>query len=453
LLEARVLPWERVMILDLSDQKSLILKMHGARANVMLRVEGQIVELFANDREEDWEYVAEAGPYTDPGELDLSLEKDADLRAVQRSLQQVSRIFDKQFARWVQQEMQAGQSLPEALEASIRAAQKPLFFLHREQRKVRFYLFEPVDKEDAISVEGIVPALQLFLASHFQYDNYWRSYQQVKKEVLKPCEKYEKVYASYSESIHKLEHERSPEELGHILMANLHQLKTGQKVAELDDLYGEGKVKIKLKEKLSPVDNAANYYDKHKQRKGKLKYLKSQLDDIRQKLEEARENKKAFDALPEPEALPFGKKGFDTASLREYRKELRHLAREKKEEEGSKTPFRTFRYGEYDIFIGRNARNNDLLSFKFANKEDLWLHAKDVTGSHVIVRQRPGQNVPASVLEYAAGLAAYYSKRRNDSLVPVQYTPRKYIRKRKGDPPGLVVVEREEVIMAEPVKG
>ena len=71
----------------------------------------------------------------------------------------------------------------------------------------------------------------------------------------------------------------------------------------------------------------------------------------------------------------------------------------------------------------------------------------------MIIRQKPGQNIPEMVLEYAAGLAAYYSKRRQDDLVPVLYTPRKYVRKRKGDPPGMVVVAREEVIMAEPVKG
>ena len=104
----------------------------------------------------------------------------------------------------------------------------------------------------------------------------------------------------------------------------------------------------------------------------------------------------------------------------------------------------------FDIFVGKGGKNNDELSFKFASKEDLWLHVKDVPGSHVIIRHRAGKTIPITVLEYAAGLAAFYSKKKNDTLVPVQYTPRKYIRKRKGDPAGLVVVDREEVIMIEP---
>jgi len=175
-------------------------------------------------------------------------------------------------------------------------------------------------------------------------------------------------------------------------------------------------------------------------------------EDIEEKMLEAEDEWEAFNELPSPEDLPFISHGFNTQQLRELKKVLKRLAKEQQDEEDKKSPFRTFSKASYDIFVGKSAKNNDLLSFKFANKEDLWLHAKDVSGSHVIIRQKPGQNIPEMVLEYAAGLAAYYSKRRMDGLVPVTYTPRKYIRKRKGDPPGMVVVEREDVIMAEPVK-
>ena len=80
------------------------------------------------------------------------------------------------------------------------------------------------------------------------------------------------------------------------------------------------------------------------------------------------------------------------------------------------------------------------------------MHARDVSGSHVIVRNPSKETIPSPVLERAAELAAYYSKRRSDTLCPVIHTPRKYIRKPKGLAPGAVKVDKERVIMVVPKK-
>ena len=79
-----------------------------------------------------------------------------------------------------------------------------------------------------------------------------------------------------------------------------------------------------------------------------------------------------------------------------------------------------------------------------------WLHAKDVSGSHVIIKEIAGKSFPKPVIEKAAEMAAFHSKKRNESLCPVIYTPRKFVRKRKGDAPGAVVLEKEQVILVEP---
>ena len=113
-------------------------------------------------------------------------------------------------------------------------------------------------------------------------------------------------------------------------------------------------------------------------------------------------------------------------------------------------PYHEFEYEGWQIFIGRNAKANDELTLKVANKDDLWLHAKDVAGSHVIIRQKPGQNFPTKVIETAAALAAANSKRKTDSLCPVIYTLKKFVRKMKGAPAGQVIVEKEEVVLVEP---
>ena len=121
-----------------------------------------------------------------------------------------------------------------------------------------------------------------------------------------------------------------------------------------------------------------------------------------------------------------------------------------KEKQAPSLPYREVEFNGYKIWIGKNAQSNDTLTLKYGYKEDLWLHAKDVSGSHVLIKHQSGKVFPKDVIERAAQLAAYYSKRKNESLCPVAMTSRKYVRKRKGDPPGAVVVEREEVIMVEP---
>ena len=115
-------------------------------------------------------------------------------------------------------------------------------------------------------------------------------------------------------------------------------------------------------------------------------------------------------------------------------------------------PYHEFEFRGYRIWVGKNAQANDTLTSKYSHKEDLWLHAKDVSGSHVLIKHQSGKKFPKDVIEYAASLAAYNSKRRTESLCPVIVTPRKFVRKRKGDPAGAVVVDREEVVMVEPAR-
>ena len=106
----------------------------------------------------------------------------------------------------------------------------------------------------------------------------------------------------------------------------------------------------------------------------------------------------------------------------------------------------------FELNVGKNAKSNDHLTMKVATKNDLWLHARDVSGSHVVIKEKPGKNFPQSVIEKAAQLAAFYSKRKTDSLCPVIYTPRKFVRKIKGAMAGQVVVDKEQVVMVVPTE-
>lgn len=114
---------------------------------------------------------------------------------------------------------------------------------------------------------------------------------------------------------------------------------------------------------------------------------------------------------------------------------------------GRRIAFRTFsaRSGK-KLLVGKGAADNDTLTLKIAKPNDLWLHAKDRTGAHVIVPLEKGQTCPADDLVDAAHLAAHFSEAREEKAVDVQYTPKRYLRKPKGSAPGAVVVDREKVL-------
>jgi len=114
-------------------------------------------------------------------------------------------------------------------------------------------------------------------------------------------------------------------------------------------------------------------------------------------------------------------------------------------------PFRTYRSsGGLEIWVGRGAASNDALTFHESSPRDVWMHARDSAGAHVVLRWSRDEPPPSRDLEEAAVLAAWHSKSRGSALVPVDWTRRKYVRKAKGGAPGLVLVQRSETVFVAP---
>ena len=260
-----------------------------------------------------------------------------------------------------------------------------------------------------------------------------------KAEIVRILKKRIQQTDNYLENTFKklidLEEGVGNDEIANILMANLHQIPTRADSVELYDFYRDQPIKIKLKKDLTPQKNAETYYRKSKNEKIEIDRLNDSL--------QARENEKEkmIGYLATIENIDL---------LRELRTFIKANALNGQTEAGSVAIVDLFKkvdYQGYAILIGRNAKNNDLLTKQYAHKEDLWLHARDVTGSHVVIKNQPGKKFPAPVIERAAELAAFYSKRKTDSLCPVIVTPKKYVRKLKGMPEGSVIVDKEDVIM------
>jgi len=241
--------------------------------------------------------------------------------------------------------------------------------------------------------------------------------------------------------LHALAHEAGYRHAADLIMGHLHEIPAGAAQVELLDFYTGQPRLIKLKPSEKPQRTAENLYRKAKNQQIEERQLAQRIE---------RREAEAFGALERLEELNTLPALAELRSFRAWRKLHGLEAAPAAGKLPTELPFKVFEDRGFTILVGRNAQNNDLLTQKYAHKDDYWLHAKDVTGSHVVVRHRAGQPVPAPVLEHAAQLAAWYSRRQNDSLCPVTVTPKKFVRKPKGARPGQVVVEREQVLLVVP---
>lgn len=285
-------------------------------------------------------------------------------------------------------------------------------------------------------------AANRFYISYAGLNNVERERAEVMRLLDKRLKRAEALIEANLQRLIGREEGASHEEIANILMANLHAIpeQPGQRSpdrVDLYDFYHDKPISVKLKTDLSPQRNAEGYYRKAKNEKIEVEHLQSQIEQREREITDIRQHQMA---LAEIEGLK---------ALRKYVKQHNLLA------EGSVATtvgelFKQVVYEGFTILIGRNAKNNDLLTQRYTYKEDLWLHARDVSGSHVVVKYQAGKRFPKTVIERAAELAAWHSKRRTDSLCPVIYTPKKFVRKPKGLAEGQVVVDKEEVVLVVP---
>jgi predicted ribosome quality control (RQC) complex YloA/Tae2 family protein len=235
---------------------------------------------------------------------------------------------------------------------------------------------------------------------------------------------------------------------GDILMTMLSTLQPGQEEAEIPiELrprdYPET---IPLKPDLSPQANAQRYYNRAR----KLERARQESRDTESVLKKEYDELKA--KITELEAIE------TLHDLRKWLKKNKDLiGRLNRMENPQKSditrlPYREFFYQSWRIWVGKSARDNDDMTFHLSHKNDLWLHTRNSTGSHVIIRREGKAHIPGHLIEYAASLAARFSEEKHASLVPVVCTERKHVVKRKGFPPGKAHYSLEKTILIKPAE-
>lgn len=235
---------------------------------------------------------------------------------------------------------------------------------------------------------------------------------------------------------------------GELITSNLYKLtNTHTDYIELENYYDNNNlIKIPLDKKYSPNINAKHYFKKYNKLKNALQIVSVQkaetenelnyIDSIIFEIELASSTKEIQEILDEISENLIKKK------VSQKKKNTKNSKKKKQEKQYSPLHFNI---DNFDVYVGKNNKENDWLTFTFANKNDIWLHTKDIQGSHVILKNS-GQNVSDDTLVKCAKLAVEHSKAKYSSNVPVDYCKVQYVKKPNGAKPGMVIFTNNKTI-------
>lgn len=266
----------------------------------------------------------------------------------------------------------------------------------------------------------------------------------IERLIINEKEKNEKKIEKLKDTLKEAERAEQFQRYGELLTANLYAAKKGMKEIEVLDYYDEagGTITITLDPRKTPSENAQKYFSKYQKAKTALSIVVKQI-------EIAREEVAYFDNLLQQVQAASPK------DIQEIREELveggyirERQKRKIKKVQNVKPVLDYFHSSDgTDIIVGKNNKQNDYLTNKLAARDEIWLHTKDIPGSHVVIRSKE----PADItIREAATLAAYYSKARNSSSVPVDFTRVRFVKKPSGAKPGFVIYDNQQTVYVTP---
>ena len=413
------------------SEYALLFKMHGNRSNLVLFADEAVTGLFKNKLAKDNELKLSG--------LDRPIQQDyAHFLEVKGNYKALFPTFGPVLRRYLSQ--QNYEALP--IEEKWQLLEK---LKHQLEQPEAFYTIL-LDDKPVLSLMKIgeviheekepIRAINHFFRTYVKEVSVESEKQQTVRKLEKTKARSENYIQKTTEKLHAIEEGIKYNEMADVIMANLHQIPPGADKVDLFNFYTNENITIKLKKNLSPQKNAENYYRKAKNQQREIAQLRKNVEGKQAQLKDIEQHLMNLQELE------------DVKAVRQYLKE--QGLEDEITEQPVAVPYRHFTVDGFEVLVGKTAASNDVLLRDYAWKEDLWLHAKDVPGSHVVIKHQAGKQFPEAVIEKAAQLAAYYSKRKNDTLCPVIVTPRKYVRKSKGMLPGQVIVDREEVVMVTP---
>ncbi len=325
----------------------------------------------------------------------------------------------------------------------------PHLILDSEENPAGISLFDPnfIPKNKKIPFSNLTQAINKFFSIIIEKEKQVKKLQNFQGLTRKEIERLKKRKVNLEEEFSLLKEAQDYKKIGGLILSHLKKIKRGAEFVELPDFFvpGRKKIKIKLDPSLSAEANAQAYYKKYRKAQTGTEELKNRILRTEQEIGVLEKISSELQAGEKPNLKRIEAKLSSLGLIKIPRPKVR----EKKKARYSPREF--ISADGWKILVGRNNRENDYLTFRIAQAEDLWFHAQNTAGSHVVIRKGERKKHPSpKAIEQAASLAAYYSQAKSSKKVSVIYTLVKYVKKPKNAPPGLVKVEKMKSILVEP---
>lgn len=422
---------DRSFLMHLSDGFSLLFKLHGNRSNIVLFKGAEYLGMFNHGLKKD-EHVT-------PQSLSKESTTSLDDWLANPNLRSAFPTFGPRVFQYLQSqgfESSSVQTQWSLILDAQEAMKQTDFYISQDDGAPFLSLFKQgkILSQHSSAMEAC-NALSRYYHQTYLFERDKSKYlQQLKSDRQKAI----KYVEHTRQKLEQLTNKRPFDEVANIIMANLHAIPKGSSTVELLDFYNNTPIEIKLKPESSPQKQAEQYYRKSKNQSKERENLES---NIKKKENDIEVRNRLIDEL-------------SSISGRKQMNQFvqTHLPGTTQAQGAVRLPFHQHEIEGFEIRIGKSAKDNDLMLRQYSHKDDLWLHARDVAGSHVLIRHQKSRPFLPTTIEQAAQLAAFYSKRKHDTLAPVIYTHRKFVRKAKNLLAGQVLVEKEQVILVKPAK-
>ena len=273
--------------------------------------------------------------------------------------------------------------------------------------------------------------------------------QNLRKSISTKLERLYNKLKKQQEELNESENAHIYKIKGELITSYIYMIQKGMDEVEVIDFYDpEGNtIKINLSKNLTPSENAQKYFKKYNKLKHAKKEISAQMDLTNEEIDYLENILLSIENCENLEEIQEIK---DELIKTGYLKSKIKTKKDKKDKDISRTkPYEFISSDGFTIFVGKNNKQNDYLTLKLASSDDIWMHTKNIPGSHVIIKSE-GREIPENTIKEGAILSAYYSKARMSSKVPVDYTQRKNIKKPNGAKPGMVIYETNSTIYVTP---
>lgn len=420
---------DRSFRIEFDSNHVLVFKMHGNRSNIILFDQYSLAEKFNNQLRKDENLTL--------ADLNKSIDQSEQAWLANPNLKALFPTFGADVTEQLENlgfEGCNGSQQWQLIMSLLAKMEKEEFHIEVNDSKPKLTLFK-----SAHTISTTTDAIDACNTLARQYTQVYLLEEakiKLKKTVSSQLTIAQHYIEKNEKKLDELLQKRSYSQIGDIIMANLHEIPKNATKVTLNDFYSNSTIVINIPINNTPQKLAENYYRKSKNQAVETNML---ISNIEKKEAEQTRLKMLLQDLDRIDNYKELQKYADN-NIKTVADNIENL----------NNPYFEHTIEGFRVLVGKHARGNDELLRSHTSKNDLWLHARNSAGSHVIIKEIKNKPFTALIIEKAAQMAAFYSKSKNDTLCPVIYTPRKYVRKAKHLAPGQVLVEKEKVILVAP---